>query len=104
MHDGHLYILETPLFRVRNKEKTIYCYSEAERDQAAFAPSGHAEAQRREITPADLVLAFEPVQRSQRSLHFITDDVPADLERLPPQPFPMRQVGESRSALDLQEG
>ncbi|MDB4459265.1 toprim domain-containing protein [bacterium] len=28
---GHLYVLETPLFRVRNKEKTIYCYSEAER-------------------------------------------------------------------------
>src|SRR5204863_5426305 len=35
VHDGHLYVLETPLFRVRNKEKTIYCYSEAERDEAA---------------------------------------------------------------------
>lgn len=34
VHDGHLFVLETPLFRVRNKEKTIYCYSEAERDQA----------------------------------------------------------------------
>ena len=34
VHDGHLYVLETPLFRVRNKEKTIYCYSEAERDDA----------------------------------------------------------------------
>lgn len=32
---GHLHILETPLFRVRNKEKTIYCYDEAERDKAA---------------------------------------------------------------------
>ena len=32
VHDGHVYVLETPLFRVRNKEKTIYCYSEAERD------------------------------------------------------------------------
>jgi DNA gyrase subunit B/topoisomerase-4 subunit B len=31
---GHLYILETPLFKVRNKEKTIYCYSEEERDKA----------------------------------------------------------------------
>ncbi|HNX08380.1 MAG TPA: toprim domain-containing protein, partial [Bacteroidales bacterium] len=28
---GHLYILQTPLFRVRNKKKTIYCYSEPER-------------------------------------------------------------------------
>jgi topoisomerase-4 subunit B len=35
VHDGHLYVLETPLFRVRNKEQTIYCYSEVERDQAA---------------------------------------------------------------------
>jgi DNA gyrase subunit B/topoisomerase-4 subunit B len=35
VHDGHLYVLETPLFRVRNKQETIYCYSEAERDQAA---------------------------------------------------------------------
>jgi len=31
---GHLYILETPLFRVRNKQTTRYCYSEAERDEA----------------------------------------------------------------------
>jgi topoisomerase-4 subunit B len=30
----HLYILETPLFKVRNKEKTIYCFSEHERDRA----------------------------------------------------------------------
>ena len=34
IHDGHLFILETPLFRVRNKQETIYCYSEAERDKA----------------------------------------------------------------------
>jgi len=31
----HLYILETPLFKVRNKEKTMYCYSEEEKDEAA---------------------------------------------------------------------
>ena len=36
---GHLYILETPLFRVRNKKKTIYCYSEAEK-QAAMKELG----------------------------------------------------------------
>ena len=34
VRDGHLEILETPLFRVRNKKETIYCYSEAERDTA----------------------------------------------------------------------
>ena len=31
---GHLYILETPLFRVRNKVETIYCYNASERDTA----------------------------------------------------------------------
>lgn len=35
--NGHLYILETPLFKVRNKEKTYYCYSEEERDSATKA-------------------------------------------------------------------
>lgn len=32
--NGHLHILETPLFKVRNKEKTIYCYSEEEKQKA----------------------------------------------------------------------
>ncbi len=31
---GHVYILETPLFRVRNKQKTIYCYTDEERRKA----------------------------------------------------------------------
>jgi topoisomerase-4 subunit B len=31
VRNGHLYILETPLFRVRNKKETIYCYSEEEK-------------------------------------------------------------------------
>lgn len=33
--NGHLHILETPLFKVRNKEQTIYCYSEEEKEKAA---------------------------------------------------------------------
>jgi topoisomerase-4 subunit B len=32
--NGHLYILQTPLFRVRNKKKTIYCYTPVELDKA----------------------------------------------------------------------
>jgi len=32
--NGHIYILETPLFRIRNKSKTIYAYDELERDSA----------------------------------------------------------------------
>lgn len=39
IRSGHLYILQTPLFRVRNKQKTIYCYSDAERE-AAIAELG----------------------------------------------------------------
>ncbi|MCL4168739.1 UNVERIFIED_CONTAM: hypothetical protein GTU68_000423, partial [Idotea baltica] len=34
IREGHLYILQTPLFRVRNKKKTIYCYDEDEREAA----------------------------------------------------------------------
>ncbi len=34
VRNGHLYILETPLFRVRNKKETIYCYSEEEKRAA----------------------------------------------------------------------
>jgi topoisomerase-4 subunit B len=57
VHDGHLYVLETPLFRVRNKEETIYCYSEAERDQAAAKLGKSCEITRfkglGEISPAE---------------------------------------------------
>ncbi len=35
--EGHVHILETPLFRVRTRKQTRYCYSESERDQAAEA-------------------------------------------------------------------
>jgi topoisomerase-4 subunit B len=38
---GHVYILETPLFRVRNKTETVYCYSERERDAAKERLRGH---------------------------------------------------------------
>jgi len=34
IRQGHLFILETPLFRVRNKQETKYCYTENERDEA----------------------------------------------------------------------
>ncbi len=37
---GHVYILETPLFRVRNKKETIYCYSEEDKEKAVKKLSG----------------------------------------------------------------
>ena len=43
---GHLYILETPLFRVRNKKETHYCYSEEERDAVAAKLGKSAEITR----------------------------------------------------------
>lgn len=43
---GHLYILQTPLFRVRNKKKTFYCYSEEERQTAISKLGGNPEITR----------------------------------------------------------
>ena len=44
--EGHLYILQTPLFRVRDKKETIYCYSEAERVAAIQKLRGKPEITR----------------------------------------------------------
>ncbi len=67
--EGHLYILETPLFRVRNKKETIYCYSEEEKQQAIDKLRGKPEITRfkglGEISPNEFV-------------HFIGDDIRLD--------------------------
>jgi topoisomerase-4 subunit B len=44
--NGHLYILETPLFRVRNKQQTIYCYNEDEKQKAITKLTGKPEITR----------------------------------------------------------
>lgn len=46
VRNGHLYILDTPLFRVRDKKKTFYCYSEQEKQDAIKALRGKAEITR----------------------------------------------------------
>ena len=43
---GHIFILETPLFRVRTKKETRYCYTEKERDEATTALGGQSEVTR----------------------------------------------------------
>ncbi len=67
--ENHLYILQTPLFRVRNKKETIYCYSEMERKQAIEKLSGKVEITRfkglGEISPDEFK-------------HFIGDDIRLD--------------------------
>lgn len=44
--EGHLYILQTPLFRVRDKKQTFYCYSETERREAIQQLKGKPEITR----------------------------------------------------------
>lgn len=60
---GHVYILETPLFRVRNKQKTVYCYSEESRDKELAAMRG-AEVTRfkglGEINPSEFGQFIHP--------------------------------------------
>lgn len=46
VRNGHLFVLETPLFRVRDKQKTFYCYSEAEKKGAIKKLRGKAEITR----------------------------------------------------------
>lgn len=46
IRQGHLYILQTPLFRVRNKKQTFYCYSEEERQSAVSKCGASAEITR----------------------------------------------------------
>jgi topoisomerase-4 subunit B len=57
VHDGHLFVLETPLFRVRNREKTLYCHTGSERDAALKDLGGKPEITRfkglGEISPAE---------------------------------------------------
>ena len=67
--EGHVYILETPLFRVRNKKKTYYCYTDKERKDAIAAIGTNAEITRfkglGEISPNEFK-------------HFIGDDMRLD--------------------------
>jgi topoisomerase-4 subunit B len=57
VREGHLYILQTPLFRVRNKKRTIYCYSDEERQKAIKELGGKPEITRfkglGEISPGE---------------------------------------------------
>ena len=67
IRDGLLYILQTPLFRVRNKKETIYCYDDNER-QKALAKLGKAAEITRfkglgEISPDEFSFMIGPDMR-----------------------------------------
>ena len=67
--EGHLYILQTPLFRVRNKKKTIYCYSEDERRNAM-----------EELKPKPEITRFKGLGEisPDEFVHFIGNDIRLD--------------------------
>lgn len=72
---GHLYILQTPLFRVRNKKETLYCYSEVEKQKAIEKLGNKPEITRfkglGEISPNEFA-------------HFIGKDIKLDPVIIPP--------------------
>jgi len=67
VNEGHVYILETPLFRVRNAKRTVYCYSEAERDAMVKEIGRGAEVTRfkglGEISPGEFKQFIGPQMR-----------------------------------------
>jgi DNA gyrase/topoisomerase IV subunit B len=69
---GHIYILETPIFRVRNKKQTIYCYSDKEKESAAKKlGSSKARSQSVEMTRFKGLGEISPAEFKQ----FIGDDM-----------------------------
>jgi topoisomerase-4 subunit B len=79
---GRVYILETPLFRARNKKETIYCYSEAERDKAVKQLGAGVEVTRfkglGEINPSEFGQFIAP-----DTMHLTTVEVQS-LKNVPP--------------------
>lgn len=84
---GHVYILETPLFRVRNRKETVYCYSEGERDAAVERLRGS------EVTRFKGLGEISPGEFKQ----FISSD-----DRL--VPVTVRSMGEVKQALAFYMG
>jgi topoisomerase IV subunit B len=117
VRNGHLFILDTPLFRVRDKKTTFYCYSEQEKQAAIRQLKGKAEITRfkglGEISPSEFGafigddIRLEPV--------LMTDDTNLDkiLEYYMGKNTPDRQdfiienlrleVGEVDDALEIEE-
>jgi topoisomerase-4 subunit B len=116
---GHVYILETPLFRVRNKKETIYCYSEEEKQDAVKKLGGKPEITRfkglGEISPDEFGkfigenIRLQPVILNKEShLHkvldfymgkntphrqdFIIDNLRVELDKIEAEPEPTTAI------------
>lgn len=83
IREGHVYILQTPLFRVRNKKETRYCYTEEERLDAIESLKPAPEITRfkglGEISPDEFKL-------------FIGDDMRLDPVEMPPKPKDIQEL------------
>ena len=113
VREGHLYILETPLFRVRDKKQTFYCYSEAEKQEAIEKLRGKAEITRfkglGEISPSEFkgfigedirlepvilqegthieqVLSYYMGKNTQERQEFIIENLKSELDKIDAEP------------------
>lgn len=107
---NHVYILETPLFRVRNKQETIYCYDEIEKKDAIQKLSGKPEITRfkglGEISPEEFERFINEDMRLQPVLLDKGDHIQQLLEYYMGKNTPQRQefiIDNLRVELDLIE-
>jgi len=108
--NNHVYILETPLFRVRNKQETIYCYDEAEKQAASKKLGGKPEITRfkglGEISPEEFARFIGPDMRVQPVMIMPETHIQQLLEYFMGKNTPQRQdfiIGNLRMEIDHAE-
>lgn len=108
--NGHVYILETPLFRVRDKKETIYCYDEREKQAAITKLSGKPEITRfkglGEISPDEFARFIGPEMRLQPVMMLPDTHIQQLLEYYMGKNTPSRQefiIDNLKIELDLAE-
>lgn len=106
--NGHVYLLETPLFRVRNKQETIYCYDESEKQAAIRKLGGKPEITRfkglGEISPDEFARFIGPEMKLQPVLLLPETHIQQLLEYYMGKNSPSRQdfiIDNLRVELDL---
>ncbi|MFM7179226.1 MAG: DNA topoisomerase IV subunit B [Bacteroidota bacterium] len=111
VREGHLYILETPLFRVRNKQETVYCYSEAEKQAAMKRLGVKAEVTRfkglGEISPGEFGRFIGPDMRLEPIILKADTSIPKLLAYYMGKNTPERQqfiIENLRYEMDAPEG
>jgi topoisomerase-4 subunit B len=109
--NGHVYILETPLFRVRNKQETIYCYDEQEKQAAVKKLGSKPEITRfkglGEISPDEFARFIGSEMRKEPVMLLPETHIQQILEYYMGKNTPDRQefiIGNLKVELDLIEG